>query len=169
MARPTTPLLELSIETAPRDVVRIDGKDYVLRRSDDLTIDTSQKLGARLRELAQIAVLRQRQGKVSRKVERRLGVLLEEVCRDILAAPQAVQKRLTPVMRFRIANVFQVRSLLGHKAAQTVAASGQPKALNRIIEREGRRLAAAGKTSSRGLSGSTAAISSRGGRSTPSD
>lgn len=169
MARPTTPLLDLTIDNAPRDVIRIDGKDYVLRRSDDLSIDTSQKLGGRLRELAGIAVLRQKEGKVSRKVEKRLGVLLEEVCCDVLAAPPAVLKKLTPVMRFRIANVFQVRSLLTLRSAQSIAASGQPKALDRIIERESRRLSADGKTSSRGSSASMAAISSRGGRSTRSD
>jgi hypothetical protein len=156
---PHVPLLDFSVDTAPRQIIRIDNHDYQLRRNDDLSIDGSMNLGRKLRGFGELVAVQQRQGKLNKVSKERLGVLLKEICAAVLDAPPRVQRKLTPVMRFRIVNVFLMLSLTTLRSAKATVLSGQ-------VHIPDARLA--GMMSSLGSAGSTAATRSRGGRATRS-
>jgi hypothetical protein len=156
------PLLSFEIDTKPRNVIAIDGKNYELRRPDDLTIDASNALAGKLRTYGQLNIIIEKQGRLTHQSRTQLTETMADLCRLILAAPPAILKKMTPVMRYRVINVFLTLSLTnGIKAAKAMELSGQisNQALDAVLS---------GKTSSRSSAGSMGAIRSRGSRNTRS-
>lgn len=156
------PLLNFQIDTKPRQVIAIDGKTYELRRPDDLTIDASVALSAHMRTYAELQVALRGKPAVSRKAKTQLGETMKALCALMVAAPPAILQKLTPIMRFRVINVFLTLSLTNRaKAAKAMELSGQlsDQAIAAVL---------AGKTGSPSSAASTAATPSRGSRATRS-
>jgi len=97
-----TPDRVLDITTdRTRPTVRIDHVEYLLRTSNDLTLDTYktlERIGPRIGALLLLDALTPPQGQ-------ELSQLLDQACRIALVAPTTVHDRLGDVHR---ASVFQV-------------------------------------------------------------
>ncbi len=159
---PIVPLLSLEVENRPRHVIAIDGVNYTLRRSDDLSIEASRELAVQLKTFGQISDLARQPKALARATRAQLDKVLRDLCALILAAPPAVLKKITPVQRFRIVNVFLMLSLK-NRLSSTKALESMGQIQDRAID-----ALLTGKTSSPNSSGSSAATRSPGSRRTRS-
>lgn len=129
------PLLDLDT-MAERRIVRIDGKPYELRMSDELSLvewKRFRKDGQRLDDLW----TKERDTSLTEPEAEEVGHIVNRVTRMVLMAPSAVQDRLTPLQRLAVVETF---TLLRLGLLQTTEATrpGRPTAKSR-----------SGKTSSR--------------------
>ena len=97
----STPVLSLStLVECP--VVAIDGERYALHPADSLSLFVRMELEATERQLSQLLSAPARTNVEKADVAR----LLDQVCRKVLEAPDAVHAKLTDVQRMLICEVF---------------------------------------------------------------
>lgn len=102
MAQSTiTPILDLGT-LASRPTVRIDGKSYEMRTSDEFTYLVYRQYQ---RQFQRLGVLLKKK-RASQAEEKEQVRLLEDVVRKILLAPDAVHARLRDTHRLEIVKAF---------------------------------------------------------------
>ena len=103
MAESTTaPILDIST-LVKRAQVRIDGRNYALRTRDEFSYLSLRGHGQRF---GRMGVLMGRIRTLRPKEQTELSRLLDEFCRQMLIAPDAVQKKLSDSHRWEIAISF---------------------------------------------------------------
>lgn len=100
------PVLDLDT-LADRPTVRINGKDYRLWSVDLLPPLDNHKVRKLLKRNEVLA----RQDDLTKAEEKELEKILDEICRIVLDAPEAVQKKLTAKQRAEIIQAFHLPSL----------------------------------------------------------
>lgn len=136
-----TPLLDLKTLTE-RHTVRVDGKAYTLKPMSRFSVLETLAFPEQTARLSALATLKKLTPEQNDEIER----LLDEICRVILDAPDAVHERLTGPQRMQVCNVF---TLLRQGASPT---RRRTTGANQTTSQ-----AKTGATFSRGSRGSTAA------------
>lgn len=138
-----TPVLNLTT-TVEKLHVRIDGVPHYFKGPDALTLVQHlrmEKISPRIAELLKVAEA----GTIAADAEQDLHALLDEACRMVVEASEAVHARLTDVHRTAIVWAFLTLQLEGRTTGAT------PTATNPTVRRR------SGARSSRVSSGSTGA------------
>lgn len=118
---PTVPLLDIST-LVTRAKVRIDGRNYDLRTSDEFSYLTLRGHGDAFRRMG---VLMGRIRTLRPHEQKELSRLLDQFCRQMLIAPDAIHRKLSDSHRWEIAISFSqlLRQRMG--AGATPAAARQ--------------------------------------------
>lgn len=146
-----TPIFTLDTIT-PRDAVAIDGVNYELRRSTELSVLEH----ARLRRLSpRYDVLIDREENLSDEEAVELSSVLSDICAVVLKAPSEVLAKLTDVQRLLIVSTFIALSHGMRPLRETANTTG-------ALGRQGMTSPSTGGTASHGSRGSTAVRRRRG-------
>ena len=98
------PKVLLDLDTlVSRSTIKIDGEEYELRAGDEFSAVENHRL--RRRGL-RIGTLMDKNAALKEAEEKELSRLLDELCREILLAPDEVHARLRDTHRFLIAKTF---------------------------------------------------------------
>jgi hypothetical protein len=103
------PVLELDTLAPKRAVIRIrtekdrEGAVYELLHPDELGIEDEQILRSELREFSQLSG---KDGKLTSAEKKRVLARLDELCRKVLFAPEAVRKALPPRAKQKVVTTF---------------------------------------------------------------
>ncbi len=140
-----------TITGKPVHHVQIDGQPYVLRQPDDLPLASIIRAEALGTTVSAFAATVKQQQRLTVGESAALSAALDELCRMVLDAPDAIHEALGDAHRFAVVEVFTLLS------AKTPAAAGSPTAAPQTRARTG-------NASSRGSRGSTAATRARGSK-----
>jgi hypothetical protein len=103
------PVLELDTVKPRRSTVRIktaddrEGTLFELLNPDELGLEDEHVLREELREFSQLLG---KQGKLTTAEKKRMEARLDEICRKVLLAPEAIQKKLTPRKKQKVITNF---------------------------------------------------------------
>lgn len=149
---PKPPLLDLSTIDV-RDTVRVDGKVYPLRDSGEFDWLSYQAWSKKFNRVIALYQKKTRKPTEGKELQR----LLDECCKLVLEAPDAVHVKLKDVQRLQIVTVFFERLVVQARQNQSAqVASKNSAAVSKVSSR--RRPRRTGQSSARSSRGSTVEI-----------
>lgn len=121
------PVLTLITTVVERKVVRIDGKNWPLRHSDELSLLALRGHANTFLAIAPLLALKSAATAMSEAQERELDRLLKHLVRAILIAPQSVHDKLSHDHRMAIVEVFSLLRAVDIRDAQGKRATAGAK------------------------------------------